>query len=334
MRTRLLVLLIGLSMVISACSDGNAASSSPPGQSARPENSARPANGSDASNHSAEPGSSEVPGHSAVPDHPDSTESSARADKASGLVFIQGGAVRSTRTAEAGTRKEVASFYIGKYEVTQQEWTEVMGNNPSQFRGDRLPVEGISWYDAVEYCNKRSLKEGYTPVYRIDKSKPDPGNKNDHDPVKWKVTIKEGANGYRLPTEAEWEYAAGGGQQSRDDLYSGSGNAEDVAWYWRNAGDKPLTGDWNWPLIESNHNRTHPVGSKKPNGLGLYDMSGNVREWCWNWYENPEGDTGSLKIVKGGGWIGDVVSSEIAYRGKFEASGLGPDQGLRVARSE
>src|SRR5690606_36462104 len=104
-------------------------------------------------------------------------------------------------------------------------------------------------------------------------------------------------------------------------------------WYWRNAGDAYLEGDWNWPLIESNKNRTQPVGGKLPNELGLYDMSGNVREWCWDWFEDADTPSGSYRVVKGGGWIGDVGNSAIFYRGKFEASGFGPDQGFRLARN-
>lgn len=254
--------------------------------------------------------------------------------KTDNLVLVEGGAFTSAKSNYHGKSVTTKDFYIGKYEVTQKEWVEVMGSNPSGFQGDDLPVEMVSWYDAVEYCNQRSIKEGLEPYYKIEKTKKDPNNKSEYDTIKWIVTINEGANGYRLPTEAEWEYAASGGQLSKNYTYSGSNNADDVAWYWRNAGDEYLKGDWSWPTIESNKNRTKPVGSKQPNELGLYDMSGNVREWCWNWY--AEGDLndkgGSFRVVKGGGWIGDVVNNEIAFRGKFEASGFGPDQGFRVVR--
>ncbi|MNO24369.1 Serine/threonine-protein kinase pkn1 [compost metagenome] len=250
------------------------------------------------------------------------------------LIFVEGGSFMNTKSSYYGKSVTLPDFYIGKTEVTQKEWVEVMGSNPSVFKGDDLPVEMVSWYDAIEYCNQRSSKEGLNPYYNIDKLKMDPDNKSEYDNIKWTVTINAGANGYRLPTEAEWEYAAGGGQGSKSYTYSGSNNADEVAWYWRNAGDQYLSGDWNWPIIENNHNQTKSAGDKQPNELGLYDMSGNVREWCWNWYGDLDSDSGSLRVLKGGGWMGDVSSSELAYRGKFEANGVGPDQGFRVCRGE
>lgn len=250
------------------------------------------------------------------------------------LLLVKGGTFKNSKSNYFGQSAALADFYIGKYEVTQKEWMEIMGNNPSTFKGDDLPVEMVSWYDVVEYCNKRSIKEGLEPFYNIDKNKKDPDNQNEIDNMKWTVTINAEANGYRLPTEAEWEYAAGGGQKSNSYTYSGSDDADEVAWYWRNAGDEYLSGDWNWPIIENNHNQTKPVGTQKPNELGLYDMSGNVREWCWNWYADADlnSTSGSYRVVKGGGWIGDVSNNEVAFRGKFDANGYGPDQGFRVVR--
>lgn len=255
-------------------------------------------------------------------------------EKPDRFVLVKGGTFMNTKSNYYGKSVTISNFYIGKYEVTQKEWIEVMGSNPSKFKDDNLPVEMVSWYDCVEYCNKRSIKEGLQPYYNIDRNKKDPNNKSDNDDIKWTVTVNAGANGYRLPTEAEWEYAAGGGQMSESYTYSGSNNVEEVAWYWKNAGNKYLSGDWSWPAIESNNNKTKSIGIKKPNELGLYDMSGNVREWCWDWYGDFDSNSGSLRVWKGGGWLGDVRGCELSYRGKFEANGRGPDQGFRVCRGE
>lgn len=263
------------------------------------------------------------------------------------LVWVKGGEFKNTKSNYYGKGVTVSDFYIGKYAVTQKEWLEVMGSNPAKFKGDNLPVERVSWYDSIEYCNKRSLKEGLKPYYNIQKNKPDPNNQPDPrfgelDTVKWTVTINKGANGYRLPTEAEWEYAASGGGLSRSYTYSGSDNVDEVAWYWQNAGDKLLSGAWNWPLIEQNHDQTKPVGTKKPNELGLYDMSGNVRQWCWDWQgdlpahvADPRGsNAGFHRVWKGGGWIGAAFCCASAFRGGLAANGTGPDQGLRVCRNK
>ena len=178
-------------------------------------------------------------------------------------------------------------FYISKYEITQQQYKAVMGNNPSEFKGDNLPVEQVSWYDALNFCNRLSQSEGLTPCYTINGTK---------------VTCDFEANGYRLPTEAEWEYVAKAG--TKTDFYSGkltySGNSpidpnlDKIAWYSANSS-----------------NATHPVGQKTPNAFGLYDMSGNVWEWCWDRYaEYPSKETkdyqgpeiGTYRVYRGGGW--------------------------------
>jgi formylglycine-generating enzyme required for sulfatase activity len=263
------------------------------------------------------------------------------------FVFVKGGSFKNTKSNYYGKNVTVSDFYIGKYDVTQKEWIEVMGSNPSKFKGDNLPVEMVNWYDSIEYCNKRSIKEGLKPYYNIDKNKKDPNNLpdpkfGDLDDVKWTVTINAGANGYRLPTEAEWEYAAGGGQLSNSYTYSGSDDEDEVAWYWRNSGDQHLSGFWSWPALVQNHNQSKPVGSKKPNELGLYDMSGNVREWCWDWHgeleanvTDPKGSqSGFRRVWKGGGWMGAVYCTETAFRSSLAANGKGPDQGFRVCRNK
>jgi formylglycine-generating enzyme required for sulfatase activity len=263
------------------------------------------------------------------------------------FVSVKGGTFKNTKSNYYGKGVTISSFYIGKYEVTQKEWVEVMGGNPSKFKGDNLPVEMVSWYDSIDYCNKRSIKEGLQPYYKIDKDKKDPNNKRDPDhgdldTTKWTVTINPGVNGYRLPTEAEWEYAAGGGQGSKNYTYSGSDDVDEVAWYWRNSGDQRLSGFWYWPTLEQNHDQTKPVGAKKSNELGLFDMSGNVREWCWDWYgdlatnvTDPKGSQGGYaRVWRGGGWIGDAPFTASAYRGHLAANGTGPDQGFRVCRNK
>jgi formylglycine-generating enzyme required for sulfatase activity len=263
-------------------------------------------------------------------------------EKTNSLVFVKGGTfVNKSCTNYYGKNVTISDFYIGKCEVTQKEWNAVMDSNPSKFKGDNLPVEMVLWYECIDYCNKRSVKEGLKPYYTIDKNKKDPNNLNDGDDIKWMVTINIGANGYRLPTEAEWEYAAGGGQMSKGYTFAGGNDIDKVAWYWKNAGDKYLTGFWNWPALENNHNRPQPVAGKDANELGLYDMSGNVREFCWDWLgeikgnvTDPKGpNSGGLRVWKGGGWIGGDFCCALSFRAGYEQFDRGPDQGLRICRS-
>jgi len=250
------------------------------------------------------------------------------------LILVKGGTFVNTKSKYYGKNITMPDFYIGKFEVTQKEWIDVMGSNPSKFVDDNLPVEMVNWYECVDYCNKRSTKEGLQQYYHITKDKKDPDNTNDIDDIKWIVTINIGANGYRLPTATEWEYAAGGGQMSKSYTYSGSNNIDDVAWYWKNAGDKYLTGTWAWPTLVGNNNKTKPVGGKAPNELGIYDLSGNVREWCWDLHERNGTEDLQGRIWKGGGWIGGDFCCESSYQANYEANGKGPDQGLRVCRGK
>jgi len=199
-----------------------------------------------------------------------------------------------------------SSVWISTHEVTQREYQLVMGENPSKFKGDDLPVENVSWYDAVAYCNKRSLMEGLTPVYQISETT---------------VTWNKNAAGYRLPTEVEWEYAARGGSRSKNYEYAGSNNPHEVAWYYNNS-----------------MGTTHPVGTKAPNELGLYDMSGNVWEWCWDgWADTiqvdpPGHSSGSNRVRRGGGWDDFTGRLRLAERNNYAPSYLGFSLGFRVAR--
>ena len=184
-------------------------------------------------------------------------------------------------------------YYIGKYEVTQALWKTVMGYNPSSFKGGNLPVENVSWNDCQEFISKLNSITGKT---------------------------------FRLPTEAEWEYAARGGKKSRSYQYSGSNNISDVAWYNGNSG-----------------NKTHAVGTKQANELGIYDMSGNVVERCQDWYErynnssqvNPKGaNSGSFRVFRGGSWIYNAGCCRSSFRDSIIPDYRLSYLGLRLVLSE
>ena len=235
-----------------------------------------------------------------------------------GGTFWQGSNEAPYSSNEQAHKTTLQSYYISSTEITQAQWLDVMGKNPSKFSGKDRPVEYVSWYDAVKFCNALSLKEGLTPVYTITGSN-----------VEWNKT----ANGYRLPTEAEWEYAARGGQSGAigdEPLvrapYAGSDDANTVAWY------------------EKNSNKsTKPVGQKVPNQVGLYDMSGNVWEWCWDWYgtypreavDNPDGASrqSGQKVLRGGSWFTPEKLLRVTYRywnvPTFKVNSVG----FRVARN-
>ena len=190
----------------------------------------------------------------------------------------------------------LSSFYIGKYEVTQEEWKAVIGRNPSNFRGTRRPVEMVSWDDCQTFIQRLNQLTGLR---------------------------------FRLPTEAEWEFAARGGNTGKNHgyKYSGSTSIDAVGWYFGNSG-----------------NQTHPVGRKQANELGLYDMTGNVWEWCQDWYgsyssqaqTNPTGPTSPTsaigRVIRGSSWDGYAQSSRLSYRGFNSPSHRSSGLGLRLAR--
>lgn len=221
------------------------------------------------------------------------------------MVPVQGGAFQFGDKIKV----TVSDFMIGKYPVTQKQWQEIMGNNPSYFKGDDLPVESVSWEDAQAFIKK--LNERF------------PGNH------------------FRLPSEAEWEYAARGGRLSKGYEYAGSNDLNDVGWYWENSGDKPLSGEWNWDKIEKNNGCTHPVGQKKANELGLYDMCGNVWEWCADWYgdyptsqqNNPKGpEKGVFRVLRGGSCYSLDYLGRLSNRSRLYPYLRLGDIGFRLAR--
>ena len=216
------------------------------------------------------------------------------------MVRVEGGTFRMGATSEQEDEADsnekpvhsvtLSSYYIGKTEVTQSLWQAVMGSNPSNYKGSDLPVECVSWNDCQEFIQKLNRLTG---------------------------------RNFRLPTEAEWEFACRGGNNSRGYKYSGSNDIDNVAWYWDNSGEK-----------------THPVATKAPNELGIYDMSGNFWEWCSDWYADytsysqtdPTGpQSGSRRVCRGGGWYGTAGYCRSSNRGSSDPTFRFNLLGLRLA---
>ena len=259
------------------------------------------------------------------------------------MVFIPGGSFMMGRPEGDGGRNnkepqhkvELSAFWMGRYEVTQKQYRAVTGTNPAEYtENPRNPVDNMNWYVCVEFCNKLSAKLGLKPYYSIDKRKKDLLNRGDTDNLKYTVTIT-GGNGFRLPTEAEWEYACRAGTTSNYNF----GNSIDITM---------ANFRGNRPYYEL---KPVPVGSYKPNAWGLYDMHGNVEEWCMDWqdYEyymrspvkdpvNLEG--GSSRIFRGGSCTDSANGLNSAYRNQdwphlsadSESENPSP-RGFRVVRS-
>ena len=253
--------------------------------------------------------------------------------KLENMVFIQGGKYQPSFADE---EREVFDIEICKYPTTQKMWIEVMENNPSNFKGDNKPIESITWWEALEFCNKLSEKYGLEPVYDLSKStqgilmiKELGGEIVYPDVANFKNT-----EGFRLPTEVEWEWFARGGQNAikqgtLDYIYSGSNSINEIAWYYENSG--------------GNKGATQDVGLKKPNQLGLYDCTGNVWEWCYDTTENIEEgknyiykafDSSNIyRRLKGGSWVNSAKNCTVLYRSSNQVTYARYDIGFRLVRT-
>lgn len=213
------------------------------------------------------------------------------------LVAVPPGRVTlADRRTRSSWTVEVAPLRMSAFPVTQAWYAHVTGRRPGSARGDRFPVEGVSWWDAVQFCNAASRREGLTPAYRLQR---------DAETAEWDTS----ADGYRLPTEAEWEHACRAG--TTGPRY---GELDEVAWYQGNSSGRP-----------------RPVGGKQPNAWGLHDMLGNVWDWCWDLYDAEV--YGSYRVLRGGGWADEHWSCRASVRRRSHPTFRIDDVGFRVARS-
>lgn len=213
------------------------------------------------------------------------------------MIDVPGGRVTLTdRRTRRSWPVDLEPYRLSAHPVTRAEYARTTGERPGGARDGRLPVEDVSWWDAVRYCNARSRAEDLAPAYRVDE---EAGH----------VTWDRAADGYRLPAEAEWEHACRAG--TTGPRY---GALEDIAWYRGNSRE-----------------RIHPVGGKQPNAWGLHDMLGNVWEWCWDLYD-PE-VYGAYRVLRGGGWFDEHWSCRASVRRRSHPSLRIDDTGFRVARS-
>ncbi|QIS04551.1 SUMF1/EgtB/PvdO family nonheme iron enzyme [Nocardia brasiliensis] len=212
------------------------------------------------------------------------------------LITVPAGTVRlADRRTQRSWTVDIATFRIGAVPITQERYALITGERPSSAPGERRPVDGVSWWDAVRCCNAMSERAGLRPAYRI----------GGDDDIEWDTT----AAGYRLPSEAEWEYACRAG--STGPRY---GPLDDIAWYRGNSDD-----------------RMHEVGGRRPNAFGLFDMLGNTWDWCWDVYDAEV--YGAYRVLRGGGWFDEHWSCRAGVRRRSHPSLRLDDVGFRVARS-
>ncbi|WP_407426374.1 SUMF1/EgtB/PvdO family nonheme iron enzyme [Treponema sp.] len=246
-------------------------------------------------------------------------------DKNPKMILIHGGQFMMG-SLTSNTQITLNSFHISETPVTQKQYFHVMGKNPSKLQGENHPVEMVNWCEAIIFCNTLSVLNKLTPCYSIgaatDLSGFDPAS-----PVWKRISCNFTANGFRLPTEAEWEFAARGGKNQALLQYSGDSDINKVAWYGENSN---IT--------------THDVGTKSANSLALYDMSGNVAEWCWDYYEqdlpygpqtNPHGPAiGNMHVKRGGSWLDDAEQCTVFYRSGSSPNARSSSLGFRICRTE